>query len=292
MAKILREPLLHFLLLSGVLFLVFHLSDSEFSDSPSEEIVVSEGRIRTLISGFERVWRRKPNSEELDGLIETFVHEEVMYREAKALGLDRDDPVVRRRMRQKLAFISEDLITLTPTQEQLQQFLDKNPAQFRRETRFSFRQLYFNINERGASVDSDIEKYLEDLVSSDADVEISADQLMIPTRFSNAGEREIARSLGAQFLDELTSAPTGRWYGPVSSGFGLHLVYISNRTNGTVPRLSDVRTVVEREWAAVARKQSNEAFYTTLRQRYRVKVAEIARVTMKQPTIVKLTGGK
>jgi len=275
MKTIFREPLLYFLLLGGVFFVLFQqvADDSYVSPDRREEIVVSAGQIQTLKLGFEKTWQRPPTREELDGLIQSFVREEVMYREALALGLDRDDPIVRRRLRQKLEFLSEDMVALAePEDSELQTFLDANAETYRQPSRFSFRQVYINSSERGQSAESDAMKLLGKLRTTDVDPPGAGDSLMLPPEFVDETEHEIARRLGREFLQGLKETETGSWQGPVRSGFGLHLVYISERVDGEVLQLNEVRNLVFRDWSSLQRKKTNEAIYENLRKRYKVTV--------------------
>ena len=222
MLKIVKEPMLAFLLLGGALFVLFQQisDDGFFGTDQLEEIVVTEGRIQALALGFEKVWQRPPTRRELDGLIEGFIHEEVLYREALAMGLDRDDPIVRRRLRQKLEFLSEDLAGLEePEQQELQAFLDANPETYRQATRFSFRQVYINTSQRGQSAENDAIELLVKLRAQDSDTVIAGDSLMLEHQYTNETERDIERTLGHQFLQSLRETPIGGWQGPIVSGY-------------------------------------------------------------------------
>jgi peptidyl-prolyl cis-trans isomerase C len=270
-----KEPLLVFLLLGGAMFLLFQqLSNDPMPDST--KIVVTEGRIEALSLGFAKVWQRSPSAEELDHLIQNYIREEILYREALAMGLDRDDSIVRRRMRQKMEFISEDLAkSNVPEEEELQAYLAAHQEKYRPPSIFSFRQIYFNSSERGQAAHTNAMTLLATLqkpAGKDVDVETLGDSLMLKQIFKRETERDIARDLGSQFLQSLRNLPTGSWQGPVRSGFGLHLVYIDERIDGKVPVLKDVREAVLRDWASVKRKQTNEAFYEALRSRYTVTV--------------------
>lgn len=273
--KILKDPLLHFLLMGGVLFAVFQwgAGDGAAGISQIDEIVVTEGRVQTLYQTFGKVWQRAPTADELEGLIQDYIREEVLYREALAMGLDRDDTIVRRRMRQKIEFLSEDIASLEePTEEELQEYLVAHPEKFRQDTRFSFRQVYLNADARGQSPDADALALLARLREQDGDAASAGDRIMIEHSFKNETEREIERALGRQFLQALRDTPQGSWQGPIVSGFGLHLVHISERIDGEVPELAEVRDIVLREWTAIKRTETNEAFYQMLRDRYKVTV--------------------
>ena len=131
--KLLREPLLHFVLLGAAIFAAHSLLANHSVDRPAE-IIVTQGKLENLVIGFTRTWQRPPTDEELQGLIRDYVREEAAYRKALAMGLDRDDTIVRRRLRQKLEFISDDLVAQTePTDANLQAFLAAHPEDFRKE---------------------------------------------------------------------------------------------------------------------------------------------------------------
>jgi hypothetical protein len=133
--KLLREPLVHFLLLGAILFGVFALVGRWTNDRP-DKIVITPGLIENLQLGFTRSAQRTPTAAELDAVIEDYIREEVLCREAIARGLDRDDPVIRRRLRERMEFFTEDSVdTTAPTDEQLNAFIQKNPAMFRQQGR-------------------------------------------------------------------------------------------------------------------------------------------------------------
>ena len=281
----LKDPLLYFLLLGGALFALFQwvAGDASRVMEQTSEIVVSAGRIQALSQSFKKVWQRPASEAELEGLIQEHIREEVLYREALAMGLDRDDTIVRRRMRQKMEFLSEDLVSLgKPSEAELQAFLTAQPERFRQDTRFSFRQVYLNVNKRDTSAEADALALLAKLREQNGDASKIGDRLMIPHRFENEPEREVSRALGKQFLQSLRNTPLGSWQGPIVSGFGLHLVHISHRTNGKAPALAEVREAVLREWSAAKRKQANEAFYEALRARYKVTVVRPTTTTSAQ----------
>lgn len=290
MRKFLHDPLLHFLLLGAALFALFQwVADSTGDRNPMREIVITAGRIQALSQSFEKVWQRPATALELDGLIQEHIREEVLYREALAMGLDRDDTIVRRRLRQKMEFLSEDLVRLEePSDTELQAFLTAHAERFRQESRFSFRQVYLNANKRDTSAEADARAMLVTLRGHNGDASHLGDRLMIPHRFEQEPEREVARALGKQFLRALHDTPLGSWQGPVVSGFGLHLVHISHRTEGKVPALAEVRDAVLREWSAAKRKQVNEAFYATLRARYQITVIKPTPPTSQQAEITEV----
>jgi PPIC-type PPIASE domain len=280
LAKIwLKEPLLHFLFLGVMLFAAYQWFGNHAEDpaKATREISVSQGRIHSLTETFARLWNRSPTQEELDGLIRDYVREEVMYREALALGLDRDDAIVRRRLQQKLEFLSDDLVmTGEPTEQELDEFLTQHPESFRRETRLTFSQVFLNPERRGASLEADTTQLLAKLnaQSSTLDLISLSDSRMLDPRLDEASQSEIVKQFGAEFASELLTLPLGRWQGPVKSGYGLHLVRVEERTLGYLPPLAEVRDAVAREWAEMKRREMKEAHYQALLTRYTVTVEQ------------------
>ena len=265
--RLLREPLLHFLLVGALLFLVFGLRQDPVSGS-ANRIVVDAGQVEQLVGQFQRTWMRPPTQRELEGLIESLVRDEVYYREALALGLDKDDPIMRRRMRQKLEFIFEDLTAETPTDQQLSAYLEEHAEYFRIEPRVSFQQLYLNPDRRTDTA-GDAQRLLASLESG-ADPAASGDPSLLPFEMTLASTSEIARSFGQDFAAELGRIPPGSWQGPVFSGLGAHVVRVTGREEGRLPELSEVRPVVEREWLARRRQELKDLSYSRLREGYEV----------------------
>jgi hypothetical protein len=272
----LREPLVHFLLLGAALFLLDAWLRPATAPAGQGEIVVSEARIRSLAQNFSRTWQRPPTREELDGLVASHVREEVFYREAQALGLDRDDAIIRRRLQQKMEFVSEEAAALArPTDDELTAYLKANPDAFRTEPRATFSQVYLDPRKRGAMLDADAKRLLERLNAPGASTDLArlGDTLMLlDTQYENATQTDLARVFGADFADALVRQPTGKWVGPIPSGYGVHLVRVESLAPGGMPALADVRPLVEREWANAKRQEVAKAFYDKLRAKYRITV--------------------
>jgi PPIC-type PPIASE domain len=271
-----REPLVHFLLLGAALFAL----DAWFRPAPDTtvggEIVVGEARIRNLAQNFRRTWQRTPTRAELDGLVQDYIREEVLYREALALGLDRDDAVIRRRLRQKVEFISDEAAALaTPTDRQLADYLAAHADQFQVAPRATFSQVYLDPRKRVKTLDGDAKRLLDELnrAGASAQPEKLSDRLMLlEPHYTDVSKFEVARIFGAAFADALFEEPSGRWLGPIASGYGAHLVHLESKTPGGTAALADVRPIVEREWQNARRKELGEAFYERLRSKYRVTV--------------------
>lgn len=272
MKRLLKEPLLHFLLPGTVLIVVFEILGRP-DDRKGGQIVVTAGKIEHLRASFARVWQRPPSADELEGLIREHLREEVYYREALALGLDRDDIIIHRRLRQKLEFISEDVAAQAePSDEQLRSYLKANPEAFRVERRFTFRQVYLNPERRRESLAHDAAQLLVQLNQTDAKADTLSlgDSFLLEHDFDAVPASEVAKQFGEKFAVQLNELQPGQWQGPVESGYGVHLVFITERTTRRVPALEEIRDAVRREWANARRLEANEQFYQGLLKRYTV----------------------
>jgi hypothetical protein len=274
--SLLREPLVHFLLLGAALFGLDAWLRPSAATAGASEIVVSETRIRNLAQNFARTWQRPPTREELNGLVESFVREEVMVREALALGLDRDDAIIRRRLQQKLEFVSEEAVAFArPTDEELSTFLQAHPEAFHREPRATFVQIYLDPGKHAGSLEADARRLIERLNRSGSPPDLAklGDSLMLlEGRYENASRADLARLFGSEFADALLKQPAGEWVGPITSGYGAHLVRVESVTPGGTPALEEVRPALEREWANAKRQELSRAFYAKLRAKYAIKV--------------------
>ena len=273
--RVLKEPLLHFLVLAAGLFVL----SRSFSETPSAEepdtMVVSEQRINSLILIFRRTWQRPPTQQELDGFVEDYIKEEVFYREALAMGLDQNDTLIRRRLRQKLEFLAEDMAdAVEPTDQQLQQYLDEHPDTFRVERRATFSHVFLSQERRGDSLSVDAAQLLAKLRSTDGSVDPVelGDPSLLPHDYKNLREGEIPNLFGREFGAKLFATEPGAWSGPIESAYGLHLVLLHDKTEGRVPKLDEVREAVRRDWYAARRAASKEEFFQALRQKYKVVV--------------------
>lgn len=270
MGKFLKEPLLHFLVLGVALFALFGWKGNDDASPAIDEIVVTPGRIEQLVSGFLKTWQRPPTEPELVGLINEFVREEIFYREALAMGLDKDDTIVRRRMQQKLEFITEDIMVLPePTEEDLAAYLQDHIDAFRFDDELSFKHIFLNPDTRGDTLGADAAALLVRLhLDAGIDTHALGDRFMLGYEFETATAFEIEKAFGKSFITDLLKQPVQAWSGPIESGYGMHLIYIEQKIQARHPTLNEVRTEVTHEWKAAKRKEMNEAFYDKLSERY------------------------
>jgi hypothetical protein len=279
LGRLLREPLVRFFALGAVIFLVAALRTApDDRDAAGRRIVVTAGDVQHLADGFARTWQRAPTADELHGLVDEYVRDEVYYRDAIALGLERDDAVVRRRLRQKMEFVVEDAVAgPPPTEAELQAWLDAHPDDFRREPEVSFRQLYLDFDRRGAHADNDARALVARLARAgpDFDTKGLGDSIMLASDFDHVTESEVAKTFGDAFARALAALPVSEWRGPIASGYGLHVVFVRNRTPGRIPALAEVRDAVARERTSAQRTRMVDDAYAALRKRYEVVIESV-----------------
>jgi hypothetical protein len=273
LSKILREPLVHFVLIGAAVFGLYALVTGEEPDSARDRIVVTEGRVQQLTQVFAKTWQRPPTREELRGLIDAYIKEEVYYREALKLRLDRDDTLIRRRMQQKMEFVTEPSDALLRADEAtLQAFLDAHKANFRVEPRIAFDQVFLNPEKPGEAAPVRAKQTLETLKAS-APGEIPADvgdPTLLPASIPLSPLGGIARNFGEIFAANLTDLPENEWAGPIESPYGLHLVRVTKRVDGYDPELAEVRGAVEQKWRTQKRDEFQAQAYDQLLAEYEV----------------------
>jgi hypothetical protein len=284
--RFLREPLLHFLLIGVALFMLYGVLNRGRSDAP-RDIVISEARVEALAESFATVWMRPPTPEEIKGLVDDHIAEEIYYREAIAMGLDQDDTVIRRRLRQKMEFISEDAAAAAePTDADLQAYLAAHPEKFLEPAELTFVQVYFSTEKRGDAARPSAEQLLVELQAGrgPAILADAGDPTLLPGDMQSASPQVIANTFGSDFAAQILEAPVGQWTGPLQSGFGLHLVRVDDRKADAMPAFEQIRPLVLREWQSEQRTQSNKAFLDSLRAKYDIRVEGQAAALFAQPT--------
>ncbi len=279
MKKLFAEPLVQFLLIGGCIYLAFALFGTPEEDSSENRIHVDSNRIEGFISQWEKRWNRLPTKQEIDGLIQSHVREEVLYRQAVSMGLNEDDAITRRRMAQKLEFLTSDLAqSQQPAEGQLEQFFTDNEATYRAPDRISFSQVFFNPDTRkDATLDeAKAERAkLEAAGKPDPETLEAGDKSMLQDHFPNVTEAEVSRQMGSGFAESAMELKPGEWHGPVLSGYGVHLVYVYEMEKGAVPALEDVRDKVLADWHDEQREAFNAEFLKNLKDRYDIVIDEM-----------------
>lgn len=275
-----RDPLFHFLIAGAVVYGSYYiLSDPvDVSEGDEKTVVVSIREIEWLSIQWEKRWNRPPTREELNGLIDQHVRETVLYRQALSMGLDKDDAVIRRRLGQKLEFLSQDLLQPPPpSEEELRSFFAENQERYRDADRITLSHVFFNPDVRGAETLEDAKAVLSDLVALPdvpADVGAFGDRFLLQAYYPNQTEAELSRLFGSGFAEPVFQLEQGVWQGPVLSGYGAHLVFVHDHFVAPEPKFEDVQDQVTEHWTTLKRAELNEQFFETVLDQFTVVVAE------------------
>lgn len=275
MKNLLREPLVHFLLIGALLFGLYSLTQSgRPATASSREIRLSLDEIAQLNLLFQSQWRRPPTPPELQRMVENKVQQEILYREALAMGLDRDDEIVKRRMAQKMQFLAEDIAAARePTTAELRDWFEKNSTKFAQPPRLSFRHLYFSPDRRGAGARDDAQEALARLAGQPVDAKIAgslADPFMSQDYYRDRTPDYLAKEFGPPFALAVAKLAPGSWQGPIESGFGWHLVFVDTVIPGRVPTFDEVEADVRTAWLGEQKALAWEKSYKEMRANYTV----------------------
>jgi peptidyl-prolyl cis-trans isomerase C len=278
--KWLREPLLHFLLIGGAIYLLYGVVAEPVPEEIEKTVVVSAGEIEWMQTSWQKRWNRPPTPEEFDGLVRQYIRETVLYREALSMGLNQHDQVIRRRLAQKLEFLAKDLVALTPpTDEELVAYFDAHRDRYQEPALYTFTQVFIDPDKRGDATLEYAEAIKARLIARGDSIEAAGalgDSFMLQSDYPEKDPVEIQKLFGSGFAESLMQLTPGEWHGPVLSGYGTHLVYVSNVHEPSLPVFSEVRERVVAEWTAARSEELNEIFYANLRDRYTVVIEEPA----------------
>jgi len=273
LTTLLREPLLHFLLIGAALFFFYNLQNEGRVDN--NRIVISEAQINHLVTLWEKRRQRPPTQIELENMVQQQVREEVMVREALAMGLDNNDSIIRRRLVQKIDFITSDLAALAePSEIELSNYLSTHSEQFSLPARIDFVQVFINPEKRGIDTDDYANSLLNKLIQAGENYDITTlgASLMLEQQLDQITEHDVSRLFGKEFASKLFTLPVGSWHGPIQSGYGFHLIRIDNKIEVTLLELITVRDKVLVEWQTQQRQDMDKVFYESLRQRYEISI--------------------
>ena len=276
--KLLREPLVHFMFIGAVIYALYGLFAEPAVEETDKTIVVTAGELEWMQTSWQKRWNRPPTAQEFDGLIQQFIKETVLYREALTMGLNKHDMVIRRRLAQKLEFLAKDLVALTPpTEDELLAYFDEHQASYQAPTLYTFTQVFFDPDKRGDATLDDAEKVKVTLIAQgDAidDPGALGDGLMLQNYYPEKDRAEIQKLLGSGFTETLITLSPGQWHGPVLSGFGVHLVYVNSIDEPPPPVFAEVRERMMDDWKLERGEELNDQFYTSLREQYSIVIEE------------------
>ena len=291
----LREPLLHFLLLGAALFVGdWVLQPTPDSGGQSTRIELTDDDVRQMTVAWLAQGRPPPTPEQMHSLVEARVREEILYREALALGLDRNDTIVRRQLARKMEFVAEDVSAIgEPRPEELSAWFTKNARRFALSPRVSFRHLYFSLDRRGQRAREEAARAIPALVGKPGawpGADRLADPFMFQDYYPDRSFEQLAKEFGPDFAQALFQLTPGSWQGPIESGYGWHVIWVDSITPGRVPALEEVESDAKIAWVAEQRTEAKRKAYEAMRARYEVvfsgsagKAAADAGVTPRKP---------
>ncbi|HEY2118376.1 MAG TPA: peptidylprolyl isomerase [Candidatus Acidoferrum sp.] len=271
----LSEPLLHFLLIGIALFAVYaYMHRGRGGVEASKQIVLSLDDLQQMDTYFVSQWHRQPTPAEFQAMAEDKVREEVLYREGLAMGLDKDDTIVKRRMAQKMQFLAEDVAAAhEPSTAELKAWFEKNGSKFALPSRYSFRHLYFSPDTRGKDAQDNAAKTLTRIVGQPEDSKLAvslADPFMFQDYYGDRTPEALAKEFGPQFAVALEKLKPGSWQGPIESGYGWHLVFVDTVIPGRIPALEEIESDVKNAWLGEQKSTAWQKAYTEMRAKYAV----------------------
>ena len=275
LTRLLREPLFHFVVLGGLLFAASYFMEPGRSRvEPTKQIQLTVDDLRQLDLLFQSQWRRPPTSEEFARLVESKVQEEVLYREGLAMGLDKDDTIVKRRMAQKMQFLAEDVAAARePTAAELKAWYEKNNENFALPSRVSFRHLYFSPDRRGQRAHDDASMALGAIAGQPGDsprAAALADPFMFQAYYGDRTPDQLAKEFGPTFARAVEQVKPGSWQGPLESGYGWHVVFVDSVTPGRVQAFEEIEPDVKTAWLADQKQRGWRKAYEAMRAKYTV----------------------
>jgi hypothetical protein len=278
---IVKEPLLYFFLLGAVVFGIHALlnKEAEEGDNNRYQVEVTSSDIDWLRNRWNKLMGREPTAEELQGLIDSMIREEILYREAVAMGLDEKDTVVRRRLAQKMEFLFKDLADMTqPSADELRGYFKSYEERYRAPGRVSFTHVFFSSDKRAEKTQSDARAAVDELQSQDVKAGETAsygDPFMLELSYEQQSLEQISRIFGREFTESVYALEAGAWDGPVRSSYGWHVVFVHERVESSMPSFEEVRGKVEIDLVSERRSKVNEQAYNEISSRYTVLVEDL-----------------
>jgi len=286
-----KEPLIHFFAIGLILFFITYMQKDIEENVGENHVTITQKEINLLIALSQKQRKQIPTREELDGLIEYHIQEEILYREALKMDLHKNDPVIRRILVQKMKFITNDSVSMNKVSDQeLQSYFQTHKTKFTIPGRISFSQIYFNPRKRNFHAWEDAQHLLSKIIQSKKKINTLnfGDHFRGGNHFDNISPTELSKYFSKSFIAQLFKLHRGKWSSPMKSGFGTHLIYIENRTDPRYASFDEVSDKVKKEWLVEESRKANKAFYQKLREKYTVIVDKITKDENKPVKIPKV----
>jgi len=271
MKRLFKEPLIQFLILGTVLFFVYSYIQRQ-TDIQAREITVDNEQVNLMIVNYKTQTGNLPTKQQLDAMIDNYIKEEISYREAKKMGLDKDDEIVRRRLSQKFDFLQTDLTEIpSPAEEQLQQFYTNNPALFRDSATVSFSHIYFSTDNSDDSIAKQraivVLQQLKQTKLQRAPEK--GDRFPLQYDYTDQNALDLQQNFGdKEIAHELFKTPLHTWAGPFQSGYGWHLVFVTKIDSAKQIPFAAIKEEVKRQYIATEKAKQNKKFYDELSAKY------------------------
>ena len=262
---------MHFILAGGLIFLLYFLIEAD--GTADNQIVVDKAAIERLVATWQRQTGRAPTPVELEGLHADYLFEELFYREARSLGLEQDDPIIRRRLVQKMDLLTESAAQqVQPGETELMAWYDAHPELYRTEPRLGFKHIYFSHDRRDNSAEKDASALLSRLAGLDENAGQPGlgDVFMLSHEFIDVGRSQLGRLFGEDFAATLFTLTSGSWQGPVRSGYGYHLVYPFDIRAAEPMPFAESKPRVLQDWQRDRYKQARQDLLEELKSRYEI----------------------
>lgn len=270
-----REPLIHFFILGLAVFGLHAALDQKSEPTVNDPylVEVSSADIEWMRTIFKKQMGRGPTAQDLKGQVSQLIREQILSREAVAMGIDEGDIVVRRRLAQKMEFLFKDLSAMTePTEDDLRKYYFENRRKYEASPQVTFTQVYFSVENRGVK---GAKQAAQALIKEDGDpnkVSTLGDASILSPGCRQCGEKEIRNRFGTDFAEAVKNLKPGSWNGPVKSAYGFHAVYIYERQDTKLPKFRDIIGRIKNDWMSAKREEYTRRVYGEIRSRYRVLV--------------------
>lgn len=275
---ILYNPLFHFLILALLIYVIYGFFGDKQNTDSERTIVVTPSTINWLEKSWEKRWIRIPTEKELDGLIDQYIRETILYREALNMGLDKDDVIIRRRLAQKFEFLTKDLIQAPePSEKELNNYFNDNKSKYKEPDLITFHHIYFDPDKRGDSTLSDAEQSkikLNKFEQPTEGIDQFGDTFMLQNYYPQRSQQEISKDFGPPFAESVFNLEQGEWIGPVLSGYGTHLVYVDTKNEASDPEFDPLKEILAEDWKEKKRQEINDKFFEDLIARYEIIIEE------------------
>ncbi|WP_345369658.1 peptidylprolyl isomerase [Algivirga pacifica] len=267
-----KEPLFHFLLIGAVLFFVYDRTQETHTEE--KQIVIDDNHLNHLISLWQLKWQRPPTQEELNGIVQKYIRQEILYREALRMNLDHNDEMIKSRLAQKMEFLSDDLTTLSDpvTDETLKGYYTSNQSSYQSPETYSFYQVVFS-EDRYKEPMREAKRLLRNMPDASPEVLHAYGSLRaLPFFIQEQNKQQVENTFGGSLHQALSKLPTEQWYGPVQSAYGTHILYLTQKTPPKDLPFEQVKKVLQRDYEYNRAQQNREAMYEQMKNNYKIKI--------------------